>query len=124
MLEILDSASDVIALRISHKITGAELDTTMDRLERVMRAHEIVHVFLETQHIDGIELSGLAAYVTRAMPLFSKLHRFGRVAVVADQSWIRAGTRLESAMLPGISYRTFEPADREAAYAWVNGTRT
>ena len=124
MLEILDSASDVIALRISHKITGAELDAVMDRLDRVMSTHETVHVFVETQQIDGVELSGLAAYTTRAMPLFSKLDRFGRVAVVADQSWIRAGTRLESAMLPGISYRTFEPADREAAYAWVNGART
>jgi hypothetical protein len=53
------------------------------------------------------------------MPLFGKLSRFGRVAVVAHQAWVRWGTRLESALLPFISYRTFEPEERDAALAWV-----
>ena len=55
------------------------------------------------------------------MPLFGKLTRFGRVAVVADQTWVRIGTRVESAVLPFISYKTFEPAQREEALAWVKG---
>ena len=55
------------------------------------------------------------------MPLFASLGKFDRVAVVADQSWIRIGAQFESAMLPFISYRTFEPAQREEALAWVTG---
>jgi hypothetical protein len=43
------------------------------------------------------------------------------VAVVADQTWVRIGTRVESAVLPFISYKTFEPAQREEALAWVKG---
>lgn len=119
MLEMIGSASDVVALRVSHKITGSDLDTIMDSLDLAMDLHQEVHVFVETHSIDGVELSGLPSYVARAMPLFGKLHRFGRVAVVADQAWIRAGTRVESAILPFISYRTFEPDDRERALAWV-----
>jgi hypothetical protein len=84
-----------------------------------MKTSEKVHIFVETHAIDGIELSGLAAYTKRAMPLFGKLDRFGRVAVVADQAWIRFATRLESALLPFISYRTFLPADRDEALNWV-----
>lgn len=119
MLEMLDSAPDVIALKVSHRITGADLDLVMDRLEQAMDAHDTVHVFVETQAIDGIELSGLPSYTARAMPLFGKLDRFGRVAVVADQSWIRFGSRVESAVLPFIRYRVFEPAQRDVALAWV-----
>jgi hypothetical protein len=122
MIELLDSPGDVIALKVSHKITGAELDTIMDRLDEVMATHDKIHVFVETRSIDGIELSGLGSYTARAMPLFGKLHRFGKVAVVADQAWVRVGTRLESALLPNISYRTYMPEERDEALAWVMAT--
>lgn len=121
MLQWIDSADDVMALTVSDKITGAELDAMMDRLDEVMAEHDKVHVFVETQSIDGIELSGLPSYMARAMPLFGKLHRFGRVAVVADQAWVRAGTRAESAVLPFIHYRVFTPDERDAALTWVTG---
>ena len=120
-MEMIDSGEDVIALRIWDRITGNDLDAIMDRLDAVMAAHEKVHVFVETHSIDGIQLDGLPSYVKRAMPLFGKLGRFGRVAVVADQAWVRLGTRLESALLPFISYRTFLPDQRGAALAWVEG---
>ena len=122
MLEMIDAPDDVIALRIAHKISGADLDTIMDRLDRAMAAHDKVHVFVETSQIDGIELSGLPGYTARALPLLATLNRFGRVAVVADQAWIRAATRVESALLPFISYRVFEPGERDAALAWASGT--
>lgn len=121
MLEELDSVDDVLAIRVSHKITGADLDAIMDRLDRLMVNHRKVHVFVETHAIDGIELTSLPGYIARALPLFGKLDRFGRVAVVADQGWIRAGSRLESAMLPNIKYRVYEPDEREEALAWVTG---
>src|SRR3546814_3759820 len=121
MLDMIDSADDVIALKISDKISGRELDAIMDRLDAAMARHDKVHVFVETRSIDGIEIAGLASYATRALPLFGKFGRFGRVAVVADQGWIRAATKVESAMLPHVSYRVFEPGERDEAFAWVTG---
>ena len=121
MLEFIESRDDVIAIRMSGKIGGNDLESIMDRLDQAMAAHDKVHVFVETQGIGGIEISALPAHVARAFPLFGKLDRFGRVAVVADQAWIRAGSRLESAMLPNISYRTYMPDERDEALAWVMG---
>ena len=121
MLQFVTSRPDVIALKVSHRITGADLAAIMDRLEPLLAQHEKVHVFVETHAIDSLELSGLPAYIARAMPLLGKLNRFGRVAVVADQAWIRLGTRIESAILPFISYKVFEPDRRDAALAWVEG---
>jgi hypothetical protein len=121
MLEIIPSADNVIALRIFNSLAGDDLDAIMDRLDAILAAHEVIHVFVETRSIDGIELTGLGSYIKRAIPLFGKLGRFGRVAVVADQSWVRLGTRLESALLPFISYSVFMPEQREEALAWVEG---
>ena len=124
MLEFIDSSPDVLALEVARKITSADLDAIMDRLDAAFVTHDKVHVFVETQAIDGLELDGLLSYVARAMPLFGKLARFGRVAVVADQAWIRAATRIESALLPFISYRVFESHERAEALAWVEGRST
>ena len=119
MLEMIASPDDVIALNISGSIKGDELDAIMDRLDIVMASHDKVHIYVETHGIAGLELASLPHYFGRAMPLFGKLNRFGRVAVVADQAWIRVGTRIESAMLPFITYRTYEPDERDGALTWV-----
>jgi hypothetical protein len=121
MLEMIDSADDVLALAVSDRISGNELDAVMNRLDGAMSRHAKVHVFVETRSIDGIEVAGLGAYMKRALPLFGKLDRFGRVAVVADQAWIRALTKIESVILPHIGYRVFEPDARDEALAWVTG---
>lgn len=121
MLEWIDSAENVLAVKVAGKVTGSDLDAIMSRLDHVMARHSRFHVYVETHDIEGLELSGLPGYVTRALPLFGQLHRFDRVAVVADQAWVRAGTRFESAILPSIQYRVFGPEAREAALAWVEG---
>ena len=119
MHEFIETPDDILALTVSGRITGEDLDAMMERLDQAFDRHEKVHVFVETRSLDAIELRGLASYLPRALPMFGKLHRFGRVAVVADQTWVQVATRVESAILPGISYRTFEPSERDSALAWV-----
>ena len=114
----------MIALKVSGTITGEDLDAIMDRTEAVMAVNDKVHVFVETESIGGMQLSAFPRHMSRAMPLFGKLNQFGRVAVVADQAWMRVGTRLESALLPNISYRVCDPGERDEAFAWVIGKRT
>lgn len=121
MLHAIDSADDIVAVSIAERITSADLDGVLDRLQAALAAHGTVHVYLETHGIDGLELYGLRAHTARAMPLLGRLGQFGRIAVVADQAWVRWLTRAESALLPFVSYRVFEPSQREQALAWVRG---
>ena len=112
MLTILDTADDVIAAVISDAITGTDLDALMDRLEASMSRHDRVHMFVETRNLQALDVAALPAHVARAMPLFGKLRHFGRVAVVADQAWMRWGTRIER---PGVM-DLVEVADAVAAF--------
>lgn len=121
MHDFIASAGDVVAVTVADRLASADLSAMMDRIEAAMAAHEVIHVYVETRSLDGIEIAGFGAHLARAMPMFRKLRRFGRVAVVADQGWVRAGSRLESALLPGVSYRVFLPAERDEALAWVRG---
>lgn len=119
MLDFIPSPADVVALTVADRVTSADLDAIMDRLEAAMAAHDPVHMFVETRSLDAIELRGLGAHVARAMPLLGRLRGFGRIAVVSDQAWMRTATRVESALLPFVGYRVFKPDERDAALAWV-----
>lgn len=121
MHEFIDGADDVIAVTVSDRLTGVDLAAMMDRIEQAMATREVIHVFVETRSLDAIEVSGLGSHIARALPMLGKLRHFGRVAVVSDQAWVRAGTRIESALLPFVSYRVFMPGQREEALAWVRG---
>jgi hypothetical protein len=121
MHKFIKSPNDVLAVELSGTITGEDLDAIMDRTDEIMAKHDKIHVYCETHGITGLQLSAMPHHMGRAFPLFGKLDRFGRVAVVADQAWMRAGTRLESAMLPNVSYRVYEPEEREEALDWALG---
>jgi len=75
MLEWIPSPDDVLALKMSGRITGEDLDPVMDRLDAAMAKHDKVHVFVETESITSLELSAFPNYVGRALPLFGKLNR-------------------------------------------------
>jgi hypothetical protein len=121
VLHFIEGPENAIALTIAGTISDDDLKEIMDRLDTVMKQSERIDVFVETRHIDGIQLSALASYTARALPLFGKLKSFRRVAVVADQAWIRVGTRMESLLLPFISYRVFPPVQRDEALNWAFG---
>ena len=121
MHEIIRSPDDTLAVKLTGTITGEDLEAIMDRTDAIMAKHDKINVFCETHMIEGLQISTMPHHMGRAFPLFGKLDRFGRVAVVADQAWMRAATRLESAMLPNIHYRVYEPEERDEALAWALG---
>jgi hypothetical protein len=121
MFEFIKSPDDVLAVKLSGTITGKDLDAVTDRVEDILAKHDKIHVYVETRGIEGLELAALPHHFNRTFPLFGKLNRFGRVAVVADQAWMRVTTRLESAVLPNIRYRVYEPDERDEALEFAFG---
>lgn len=119
MHTFIDSRDDTLAVKLSRTITGDDLDAVMDRVDEILVRHEKMQFFVETEHIDGLQLSALPHHLSRSIPILGQLRRFGRVAVVADQAWMRSATRLESALLPYVSYKVYEPKDRREALEWL-----
>jgi hypothetical protein len=60
----------------------------------------------------GVELSRIPA-------LFRIMRRFRKVALVADEAWVRAVGRIEGALIPGLELRAFAPEERAQAESWL-----
>ncbi|MDQ8755140.1 STAS/SEC14 domain-containing protein [Sphingosinicella sp. LHD-64] len=121
MLEFLPSNEDVVAVRCSGRFTHAEIDSYMDRIEASFAARDKTHLYAEVIDFSGFETDRFLDTLKRSGPWLGKLDRIGRVAIVADQDWIRWLAKVESAVLPHVSYETFKSDERDRALAWVEG---
>lgn len=121
MLEFLPTTDSAIAVRIDGRVEARDFGAVLDRVEASLSARERTHFYVEVEALSGVDLDGMGAYVVRATGLLGRLERFGRIALVADQSWIRWAARIESALLPKVRYETLTLAEREQALAWVEG---
>jgi len=121
MIDYIDTADDVIALKITGRLEREELEQVNRFLEASLAARPKTHIYVEIEDYRGFDPAILPDYLPHAFAMLKQLDRFGRVAVVSDQSWIRWATRLESALLPHVHYEVFEGAERHRALAWVEG---
>lgn len=121
MLEYLSTPDDVIAVRISGRLDRRELESLVERFSRSLDEREHTHVYAEVNRLSGMETEGMAGHLRRTAPMLGRLRKFGRIAIVADQSWLRWASQVESALLPYVSYEVYTPEERERAYRWVLG---
>lgn len=121
MLEFIRSQENVIAARISGRITSEEIGRYIEHLEDALERHPETHIYAEVVDFSGLEMDDFGKHMRRGVAMLGELDRFGRIAVVADQTWIRWLARIESALLPKLSYKTFRSDERDVALAYVEG---
>ena len=121
MFDYLDSAPDVIAVRVEGRLSRDEILDLVARIERAFAGNEKTHLFVEVADFHGFDWTSLGEYLPHAWRMLGQREKFGRIAVVSDLAWIRWATRLESALIPGLSYETYRMEEREQALAWVEG---
>lgn len=66
-------------------------------------------------------LSAITLELANMATLMKWVYRLDRIAVISDEAWLRAASRIESALLPGVSYAVYDADEADAARAWVLG---
>lgn len=121
MITYLDTAGDVIACSVRGGFTSAEMDVLVSKVEQALETNAKTHMFVEIDGIGDVDWQAIAQQLPRSVGILGKLRRFGRIAVVSDDPWIRLWTRAESALLPHITYELFRAKERDRAFTWVQG---
>jgi hypothetical protein len=101
-----------------------DADGMEEALDAFLTAAEPLESFDMLYLVNGLRVPTLGAIrveLARFGRLWSLLPRLGRVALVADQGWVRAAAKAESAVIPGLAVRTFEPGEEADARQWLAG---
>ena len=107
----------VIEIRVSGYIENAELRSVMNRLRADLHEQEGLRILEIIDHFSGIEPAALWNDARLGIPLAQKVER---VAVVADQAWVRAVTNL-GAHFTSAEVRSFAPNEIAEARTWIGG---
>lgn len=121
MIEYLTTTADVLALRVRTPLTHAELAELVERLERALAGNPKTHMYVEIDRFSGEDWRVALEMLPRSFSLMRHLGRYGRIAVVSDDKFVRGWSRFESAMLPRVHYEIFHTGEADRALQWVGG---
>jgi hypothetical protein len=116
MFELLPESHDrTLAIKVSGLLTDADYQIFAPALERWFAAVRPTRILL-----DWLDLEGWDTQATENSFYFRVTHRVGleRVAIVGDKRWEEEAAKLAE-ILSNSEVRLFHPADRDAAWQWL-----
>lgn len=67
----------------------------------------------------GFTLSAVTVELAHVPSLMKWIYGLDRIAIISDEDWIRTASRIESALLPGVTYEVYDEDEADAALAWI-----
>lgn len=122
MLEIVKTTANRIDIKLSGKITSAEMAIALDDLIEASEFIENGKMFYVIEDLHFPELGALAVEFSRLPKLIGLISKFDKCAVLADASWLRTIAEIESALIPEFEIKSFELDETENAEAWLAST--
>ena len=107
--------SSVVELAVEGRVTDAELRASIGRLSEDLERNGKTRILEVIQHFAGIEPQAIWTDLKLGLGLVDKV---SRVAVVADQAWIRAACHL-GPLFTRAEVKCFDPTKLNQARAWI-----
>jgi SpoIIAA-like len=107
--------SPVVEIRANGTITTQELKDAITALRADFEQNGKTRVIEIIEHFTGIEPSAIWTDITLGVPLAQKVDR---VAVVAEQSWVRGLAELGH-LFTRAELKVFVPTELDQARAWI-----
>ena len=117
MIDYVMTAPATVELTVGGKITKEEMDRLWARLEADLPKEGKLKILEIIDPLDGIEPMAMWEDLKRGLPM---IHRFSHAAVVADQHWTMAITKIVP-MMTAVRVATCPRDQIEAARAWLAG---
>lgn len=120
MIEVLESAKHLVALKISDSVTAEDVSKAYAATQSALDSNERISFFAEIEPSMGLTLKGLYKDLSEGLKHFGSLSKYYRAAVVTDKGWLGAMARVEGLVFSSIDVRVFSPAERDKAFAWAS----
>lgn len=112
---------DMLMYSVTGWVEKTDVEHAMQLLNEAKQQDGDVHVLVDVCNFEGMSLGAWLNDLRHAPRNLAQIHRFGRIAIVSDVSWVRMASKIESELLPFISLKVYKPDEREHALAWVKG---
>ena len=111
----------LLRLEVGGDIDAPEMEAGIERFLSAAEPLERFDMLYLVQDVRFPTLSAMRVELARLGRLWRLLPRLDRVALVANQGWIRAAAKAENALIPGVTIETFAAHEEARARSWLAG---
>ena len=119
MIEILPAPPHVAAFHCQGTLSADDYDHCIAQIETRLATHRRIAVFVDLTGLSGLTPEAMAKDLRYALSKFGEYDRFARAAIVTERDWLAQISSMGALFFPKTELRTFGPAEREAALAWI-----
>ncbi|MGI9365913.1 MAG: STAS/SEC14 domain-containing protein [Rhizobiaceae bacterium] len=122
MLEVYKVEDNMVGIKIDGEI---DAQTMKDGLNKLVELTQNMKNGRMLYHISNFQMPTFAALGVemRLMPkLFGLISKIDHVALLTNESWISAASKIESALIPGLEIRTFALGEDEEALSYLRAS--
>lgn len=122
MLEVQQNPGGWIDLSIAGKIDPTEMRDGLDAFFSATDGQDAIKCLYRIRDVGLPNLVAIAIKLRRLPRLFGVIKRLDKIAVVANQTWVRRMAKIENVVIPRGTIRAFDPIDEPRAIEWLSGT--
>ena len=119
MLHVVSKGTNRLDLEFSGKLDADAMKIGLDELISKSEGIEHGRMLYRIHDFDIPTFGALAVELSRIPDLFGLIRKFDRVAVLANQGWIRKVSEIEGALFPGVEIKAFDLDAEGEAEAWL-----
>lgn len=121
MFDLKEDPQGFVRLSIGGEIDHQEMRAGLEAFLACLKDDQKTDFLYTIEKFDFPGIAALGVEFGYLPLLIQSISKIGKVAVVADQAWLRTAADIEGWLIPGLTIETFEPQETEKAIAWLTG---
>lgn len=119
MLKLVPAPDHVIALQLSGKLTGEDIQKYHHILEGKLQQHAQIGIFVDLTGLADMTAKALIEGTKADLHLFRHIKQLNRCAFVADKEWPQTVVACAQQIFPILDLKVFPVAQHEQALQWA-----
>ena len=120
MFTVEQNGENHLDIEFNGEIDAESMQFALDELISKSQRIESGTMLYRVGYFDLPTLGAIGVELTRLPKLLRLIGKFDKAAVIANQSWVRSGSEMKGALIPGLKIKAFDVGQDEEAKAWLS----
>ncbi|AHM05737.1 hypothetical protein roselon_03482 [Roseibacterium elongatum DSM 19469] len=112
-------ADDLLVLEVQGSMDARAMEVALTLLVDEMEGLHHGACLMRAEGVAWPSLGAIGVEIRHWVQMMAMVEKLDKVAVLTDETWVRAIAAVESALIPNLVIRAFAPDQEERARAWL-----
>lgn len=124
MLHVQQTDDTTLEISIQGKLTEESIVSTIGDIDRFLSNGENLKLVMRVDDMGFANFRAFMADLTEGIKTLPKIGHLDRIALATNQTWLKVGSKIDSALIPDLIVKTFDLEEMDAARSWVDADPT